>query len=267
MLGISDGISRLSDRRSIESYWDLLVLLVQKDLKVRYKKNVLGYLWSIASPLTFALVYYFAFQIVLQIRAEGYALILISGLFPWQWFANSLASSPNYFIATSQILRKVRFPLSIVPLAANLNNMIHFLLSLPVVVVMLLIYDKAPSLTWLYGVPLLVTVQLAMLHGVSLILSSLNLFLRDIERVAQIITQFTFFFTPIIYTVDMLPPEYLPFLPLNPAAPLMVNWRYLILDGKLDWFYFLCSVGYALLFLALGTWVFNKLSSRFAEVA
>lgn len=267
MLGISQGISRLSDRRSIESYRDLLILLVQKDLKIRYKKNVLGYLWSIASPLTFALVYYFAFQIVLQIRAEGYALILISGLFPWQWFANSLGSSPSYFLATSQMLRKVRFPLSIVPLAANLNNMIHFLLSLPVVLVMMLIYDETPSWSWIYGIPILVTLQLIMLHGISLILASLNVFLRDIERVAQIITQFTFFFTPIIYTVDMLPPEYLRWLPLNPAAPLMVNWRSLILDGTMDWGYVLFSVGYALLFLALGTWVFNKLSSRFAEVA
>ncbi|MEO1147833.1 MAG: ABC transporter permease [Cyanobacteria bacterium J06638_22] len=267
MLGISQGISRLSDRRSVESYWDLLILLVQKDLKVRYKKNVLGYVWSIASPLTYALVYYFAFQVVLQVRAEGYGIILISGLFPWQWFANSMMASPNYFIATSQILRKVRFPLSIVPLAANLNNMIHFLLSLPVVLLMLFVYQRTPSWSWLYGVPLLVIVQMVMLQGISLIFSSLNLFLRDIERVAQVITQFTFFFTPIIYTVDMLPPKYLPFLPFNPAAPLMVNWRYLILDGTLDWGYYLCSVGYALLFLALGTWVFNKLSSRFAEVA
>lgn len=267
MLGIADGISRVSDRRSIQSYWDLLILLVEKDLKVRYKKNVLGYLWSIGSPLTFAFAYYFAFQIVLDLRADGYAIILISALFPWQWFANSMGTSPNYFVATSQLLRKVRFPLSIVPLAANLNNLIHFLLSLPVVIGMLLLFDMAPSWSWLYGVPLLATIQLVMLQGISLIFSSLNLFLRDIERVSQIITQFAFFFTPIVYTVEMLPEKYLPFLPLNPAAPLIVNWRSLFLEGTLNPVYLLYSVGYALLFLALGTWVFKKLSYRFAEVA
>jgi len=262
-----NGILKWSDRRSLESYWDLLVLLVQKELKVRYKRNVLGYVWSIANPLAFAFVYFFAFKIVMRIQAEAYPLVLLSGLFPWQWYANSITTSPTYFISTSAIIRKVNFPRSIIPLAATLNNMVHFLFSVPVILLLLVIYQRTPSLAWVYGFPLLILIQTITVYGISLFLSSLNLFLRDIERVAQIIAQLAFFFTPIIYTVDLIPPQYRVLIPFNPAAPLMISWRDLILDGQMDWIYILISGGYALLFLGIGYWVFKKLSYRFAEVA
>lgn len=261
------GIAKWGDRRSLESYWDLLVLLVQKELKVRYKKNVLGYVWSIANPLAFAFVYFFAFKVVMRIQAEAYPLVLLSGLFPWQWYANTITTSPNYFISTSAIIRKVSFPLSTIPLAATLNNMLHFLFSVPVLLLMLFFYHRIPTVHWIYGLLLLVVIQTTTLYGISLMLSALNLFLRDIERVAQIVAQFAFFFTPIVYTVDLIPERYRVFLPLNPAAPLMVSWRDLILKGQFDWMYVLISAGYALIFLGLGYWVFRKLSYRFAEVA
>jgi len=262
-----NGLLRWSDRRSLESYWDLLWLLVQKELKVRYKNNVLGYVWSIANPLAFAFVYFFAFKVVMRIDAEAYPLVLLSGLFPWQWYANTITASPNYFIATSAIIRKVNFPRSIIPLAATLNNMVHFLFSVPVILLLLLFYQRVPSLAWIYAMPLLVIIQTITLYGIALIFSSLNLFLRDIERVSQIIAQFAFFFTPIVYTVDLIPERYRVFLPLNPAAPLMVSWRDLILEGRVDWLYILISFGYALVFVGVGYWIFQKLSYRFAEVA
>lgn len=79
--------------KSLQYYKDLIVVLTQKELKVRYKRSFPGYLWSIANPLALAVVFYVAFKVVMRIQIENYTLFLISGLFPWQWFSNSVSSS------------------------------------------------------------------------------------------------------------------------------------------------------------------------------
>jgi len=262
-------MKRLKDfsyHRNLENYRDLLLVLLQKEVKVRYKSKVLGYLWSIASPLAFAFVYYIAFSGILRVRVEGYPLILMSGLFPWQWFGNSVGTAPKLFLNNATIIKKVNFPRNIIPLATVMNHMVHFVLSLPVIVLFMMVYHKPISISWLYGMPMMILIQLVTVYGISLILASLNLFLRDIERLTQIVMTFAFYFTPIIFTLDMIPEEYRYLIPFNPAAPLMINWRYLILDGTVDFYYLGISVAYAIAFLLLGTAVYNKLSWKFAEV-
>lgn len=257
---------RVGGRHKIESYRDLLLLLVQKELKVRYQENVLGYLWSVGNPLSFALVYYFAFKVVMQVNVDAYPLVVMSGLFPWQWYSGAVTSAPNNFLTAAAILKKVNFPRHIIPLAATLNHMIHFVFTLPVLIMFVIAYQRPVSVVWLYGFPLQILIQFVTLFGISLMLSSLNLFLRDIERLMQILMRLAFYFTPIIYTTDLIPDRYLKLVPFNPAAPLMINWRELILKGTLDWNYVFISSGYAILFLVIGWWIYSKLSHRFAEV-
>ena len=113
---------------------------------------------------------------------------------------------------------------------------------------------------------MMILIQLVTVYGISLILASLNLFLRDIERLTQIVMTFAFYFTPIIFTLDMIPEGYRYLIPFNPAAPLMINWRHLILDGTVDFYYLGISVAYAIAFLLLGTAIYKKLAWKFAEV-
>ena len=80
---------------------DIVIVLLQKDLKVRYKNSILGYLWSVAHPLAFAVVFYVAFKVIVKIPVENYALFLICGLFPWQWFANSVNAAPMIFLGNA----------------------------------------------------------------------------------------------------------------------------------------------------------------------
>lgn len=260
-------IKHVGSRRDLENYRDLLVVLLQKELKVRYTNKFLGYLWSIANPLSTALIYFVAFGLIMQVREADYPLVLISGLFPWQWLANSITSSPNLFVGSSSIIKKVNFPRNIVPLCAALNHAIHFAVSIPVIIILLLMYQKTPSLSWLYGFPILMVIQLCTGYGVALALSSINLFFRDLERLTSIVMHFLLFLTPILYTVERYPEEHRPLLMLvNPAAPLIVNWRSLILEGTLNYSYLLISLGYAVIFLAIGYSVYKKLSWKFAEL-
>lgn len=250
----------------IQNIIDLIIVLTQKEMKVRYKSSFLGYLWSIAHPLTFAFVFFIAFKMVMRIAMENYTLFLIAGLFPWQWFSNSVSLSPMVFLSNASIIKKVNFPRNIIPFTIVLQDMIHFILSIPVIILFLFIYRKSPFLSWFYGIPLLMVIQFLMTFGVSLIVSSVNLFFRDLERLTSIFVTLFFYFTPIIYPETMIPETYKPFINLNPLAPLVVSWRNLFLKGTLEPFYLLISFLYAILIFALGYQVYRKLSWRFAEI-
>ena len=252
--------------KKIQYIYDLIYLLTLKEIKVRYKSSVLGYLWSIAMPLCYAFVFYISFKVVMKIKMENYSLFLICGLFPWQWFANSLGASSTVFLSNSSIIKKVNFPRSSVCIAMVLNDGVHFLLSIPVIILFLFLYHKNPSPIWLIGVPILFIVQFIFTLGLSLLISSINMFFRDLERLVMVFLTLLFYFTPIIYEETMIPERYRYLINLNPVAPLMVAWRHLFLNGDINYMYFLISFLYGLFFFSFGLWIFNILSPRFAEV-
>lgn len=253
------------NRRSLENYRDLLLVLFQKEFKIRYKNKVLGYVWSIANPLANAVIYFFAFSVIMGIREENYILFLITGLFAWQWFSNAVSSSPKLFVGNS-LIKKIAFPRILIPLSAALNHMVHFILSIPVIILFLAIHHKVPSISWIWGIPVLLTVHLFMSLGLSLTFAALNLFLRDIERLVAILIHFTFYLTPILYSEDLIPADYKNYIYLNPVAPLVISWRKLFLDGTIVPMYMLASFGYALVFFGIGYFIYSKLSWKFAEV-
>ncbi|HOP85715.1 MAG TPA: ABC transporter permease [Syntrophorhabdaceae bacterium] len=252
--------------RLIHHYIDLITVLTQKDLKVRYKNSFLGYLWSIAHPLAFALVFFIAFKVVVKIRVENYTLFLISGLFPWQWFANSVNGAPMIFINNASIIKKVNFPKNVLVLTHVLQDMIHFLLAIPVIALFLIIYGKAPSVSWCYGIPILLFIQFFITYGLSIIVASTNLFFRDLERLTMLFTTLLFYFTPIIYPEHMIPNHYKPLIHLNPMASLMVSWRNLFMVGVLDIFEICLALVYAIIIFFLGHVIYKSLSWRFAEI-
>jgi lipopolysaccharide transport system permease protein len=253
-------------RHSFQYLFDLVLVLTQKELKVRYKNNVLGYLWSVAHPLAFAFVFYIAFKVIMKIQMEAFALFLIAGLFPWQWFANSVTSTPTIFMSNASIIKKVNFPKNIIPLTIVLQDMIHFVLSIPVIMLFMAIYHKPIGWIWIIGIPILLFIQFLFTYGISLAVSSINLFFRDLERLITILITLILYFTPIFYPETMIPARFGFYLKLNPLAPLMVSWRNLFLKNQLDFSYLMISFGYGLLFLVLGYLIYRKLSWKFAEV-
>jgi lipopolysaccharide transport system permease protein len=251
---------------SLENYRDLLIVLTHKEIKVRYKSSVLGYLWSVANPLAIAIVFYLAFKIVMRIKIEAYSLFLITGLFPWQWFSNSVSLSPMIFLSNASLIKKVSFPRNVLSLVNVLQDMIHFILAIPVIVLFMIMYHRSPSWTWLYGIPLLLVIQFCMTYGVAVAISSVNLFFRDMERLTSIFMMLVFYCTPVIYPESMVPDQYRWLLAVNPVAPLMISWRTLLMDGALDPMYVVLSAGYAVVFLTIGHAVYTRLCWRFAEV-
>ncbi|MDI6889827.1 MAG: ABC transporter permease [Thermodesulfovibrionales bacterium] len=250
----------------IQHYIDLITVLTQKEIKVRYKNSFLGYLWSIGHPLAFAMVFFIAFKVVMRIQIEDYALFLIAGLFPWQWFSNSVNAASMVFLGNASIIKKVNFPRNLIPFTQVLQDMIHFILAIPVIVLFLFIYHKSPSLSWVYGIPALLAIQFLMTYGFCLTVSSTNLFFRDLERLAVIFTTLMFYFTPIIYPESMIPERYKYLVNINPLTPLMVSWRNLFLNGILDPLSLIISLTYSIFAFMIGYLIYRRLSWKFAEV-
>ena len=254
-----------SGRARAVQFRDLVRELTRKELKVRYRNSFLGYVWSVASPAAQALVYFFAFKVVVRIAVDDYGLFLIAGLFVWQWFINSLTVCTGVFLMNASLIKKVAFPRQALPLASVLNDCLHFLLSLPVIAVVAALYGVFPRLSWSYGLPILVFLQFLLVLGFGLLVSSINLFFRDLERLVTILLSIVFYATPIIYPLDMVPSRFRPLVFLNPMTPLVVNYRSVLLDGVLQWRYVGLSLVYGLVWLGLGWCIFARLRWRFAE--
>lgn len=252
--------------KSLQYHTDLIIALTKKELKVKYKRSFLGYLWSVANPLALALVFFIAFKIIMRVQIENYTLFLIAGLFPWQWFSNSVNSSAMVFVGNASLIKKVNFRRESLVIATVLNDMLHFLLSVPVIVLFLFYYGMHPTLTWIIGIPVLLIIQFIMTFGISLAIAAINLFFRDIERIVLIFTTLFFYITPIIYAEDMIPVKYHAILVLNPLSVLIVNWRNLFMHGTMDPLGVVSAFGYSLVVFAAGYLVFRRLRMRFAEV-
>jgi lipopolysaccharide transport system permease protein len=253
-------------RTAFEYYRDLILVLVVKDLKVRYKSTFLGYAWSVLHPLAFAMVFFFVFRIVMRIQIENFALFLIAGLFPWQWLSNSLMASNSFFLGNSSLIRKVKFPRSVLALAGVLNDAVHFVISIPVILLFMLFYRVSPTVSWFWGIPLLAAIQLLLTFGISLLVASLNLFFRDMERLTAILTMLLFYMTPVVYPVSMLPERMRWLLYANPLAPIIVAWRRLFLEGRVELGLAAIALGVALPTFGLGYAVYRSLEWRFAEI-
>ena len=254
--------------RRVEYARDLLWVLVLKELRVRYKRTVLGYAWSLLQPLAFAGVYYLVFKQFLRIPTGDidYTVFLICGLFSWQWFANGVTSSTYALVSNGPLITKVKFPRVYAVLSGFMNDVVHFLLSLPVVFLVVLGFGHTPHWSWLWLLPAMLLVQGGLVLGLSLLFATSTLFLRDLERLVTIGVLMLFHLTPVVYPESMIPEGFRWILYANPMGAMTVNWREVFLYGRVDPAMLGVSLGASALALTVGAAVFYKLQARFAEV-
>lgn len=245
---------------------DLILVLTHKELKARYQSSFLGYLWSVAHPLSLAGALYLAFKLILDVPIRDYPLFVVTGLFCWQWFQNSLISSSGIYLRNATLIKRVRFSNNCLPLAVVLHDMLHFLLSIPILAVFLTVYGRPVPAALLYGAPVLLALQALFLHGLCLAVASLTLFFRDLERLVLVALMLAFYCTPISYSELLVGPSYRWMFYANPLAVHVIGWRTLLLDGTLSGPVVLSAAAYAGMALAAGHWIYGRLSHKFAEV-
>jgi len=214
---------------------DLVRVLVSKELELRYRGTSLGVLWSLANPLAFAIVLHIAFREVYRVPIERYPVFILSALFPWQWFATSIGAAPLVFFNNAPLLKKLRFSPSSLCAAVVAGDLVHFVATLPVILLLVLVTGgEGLSSAWLGGIPLLIVIQAAITLGIVLLISSANVFFRDLDQLVRVGMSLLFYLTPVVYPESLMPGLLRFTLFVNPFAPILVAWRALFLDGTLS---------------------------------
>ena len=268
--------------REVWVYRELVGNLVVRDLKVRYKSSVLGFLWSLLNPLLLMAVFTVVFTIMLPNYSVPYfPVFVLCGLLPWNFFTTSIMTSVTSISGSGHLVKKVYFPREILTISNVLANFVNFLLALPVLFGLIALFG-IPLTVWLAYLPLIMLIELLFTLGVSLVLATLNVFYRDTSVIMEVLVQAWFFLTPVFYPIDLLPATTTLFglvLPLrrllyilNPMASIVASYRS-VLYGNADgspptapgWDFFLRTALTALLTFVLGYAIFRRHSARFAE--
>ena len=268
--------------RELLSYRELIENLVMRDLKLRYKSSVLGFLWSLLNPLLLMLVFTVVFTVMLpQASIPKFPAFVLCALLPWNFFSTSILAALGSITGNGHLINKVYFPREVLPIASVLASFANFLLALPVLFVLLLLF-KIPITIWVAYLPVIMLVQIVFTVGIALLLSAVNVFYRDTGVIMEVIIQAWFFLTPVFYPIDLLPQastwlgvtvpvRRLTYI-LNPMASIIASYRsvlYGFTNGSppappaLD--FFSRTVLTAIVCFVVGYWVFTRYSHRFAE--
>jgi lipopolysaccharide transport system permease protein len=250
------------------AYRELLYFLIWRDVKVRYKQTAIGAAWAIIQPLFTMIVFSLFFGRLGKIPSDGvpYPIFCYTALVPWTFFSQGLSQASNSLVGSANLIKKVFFPRLSIPIASVTSGLIDFALAFIVLLGMLLYYGILPTVNVIW-LPLLILLTLVTSLGVSLWLSALNVYFRDVHHTIPFLTQFWLFATPIAYPSSLLSEPWRTLYSINPMVGVVEGFRWALLGtetapGPM----LIVSSLAALALLVSGTFYFRRLEKTFADV-
>jgi lipopolysaccharide transport system permease protein len=256
----------MTPNREYQRKKDLLLLLTKKEITLRYKRTVLGIVWSLLNPILFAIVFVVAFKIFLKIHMENYTFFFLSALFPWNCFVASVTMSTSTLIGNVSLIKRIRFPRYFLVIATILAQFVNLVFALPIMVGLSFFYGNGPGISWLLAIPILIIIQFVATTGICLAVSMMNAYFRDMEYIVGVVISMLFWMTPIMFPLETVPEAFRGYLIFNPLAYLIPAWRDVFMSNVIDWGSIGISLGSALVFFLLGLLVFQRLGKRLDEV-
>ncbi|MCP3098543.1 ABC transporter permease [Myxococcus sp. K15C18031901] len=220
--------------RELYQYRGLLLSLVQRELKARYRGSFLGFLWTFLNPTLHMLVYALLFTVVMRQNTPNYAYFMFVGLLPWIWFSSSLSAGASAISDRRDLMTKVRFPAQVLPTTVVVTNLCNYMLSLPLMLVLGAFYGQLP--TWhVIAFPLVVAIQLVFTLAIVYILAAINVAFRDLQHIVNNVLTLWFFTTPVLYQTSTIQDERmrLAVLTLNPMSSLLVSYQAIFYEHRL----------------------------------
>jgi ABC-2 type transport system permease protein len=243
----------------------LIGLLVARDLKVRYKRSILGFLWTLLSPLFTIMIFAVVFSQLFSRYYKDYKLYMISGVLFWNFFATTTAQGLISVVVNGGITRKINVPKLIFPISVVCSNSVNLLLSFIPLVGFILFADARITIHLLW-LPLVMPLLFAFTLGMVLILSTAMVFVRDVRNIWDAVVMIWFFLTPVFYPRAVVPDKYDQILRFNPMLSIIEVCRlpiYLGISPPLN--LYLKSALATIAVLSLGLWVFRKFEERFVH--
>lgn len=254
--------------RELWGFRDLLVILMMRDIKLRYKQTALGVLWVILQPLLTSIILAVVFGVFADLPSGDvpYLLFVFTGMLPWNVFSGALQRAGNSLITDERLISKVYFPRMAIPIASSAAVLVDFLVAFAVLFVLLFAYQVA--LTWqLILVPVLLLVTLVASVGVSLFFSALNVYYRDFMYMLPFIIQVWMYASPVAYSADLISGPVRNLFVLNPMFGIIQGFRWALLDvGDFPAVALGTATVLAVLLFMGGALVFQRVERNFADV-
>ncbi len=213
-------------------YRYLLRNLISRDLKARYKGSIFGILWSLLNPLAMMLVFTLLFTVMGNDSTRQYAIFVLVGLIPWNFFSGSMISGTTAVTSNSSLIKKVYFPRELLPVSALLSNLVNFAIAFIVLIIFLYAFRIGLTIHALW-IPAILITQLIFTLGLVLLLGALNVFYRDVMMILEVVMLAWFFLTPVFYSLEIFGDTATLFgITFNPAQVMRwINPMASIIDG------------------------------------
>ena len=255
--------------RELFAYKSMLRSLVKREVRGRYKGSLLGFLWNFITPLVQIAVYIMIFSMIFRVDIDHYEIYIIAGMVPWIFLSESLISGSGSIVNNSNMVTKIYFPRSILPISTVVSKFVNFVISIGIEVVIILATGYGLDPVMLLLLPLVTLLFFMAITGVTLILAAINTYFRDVEYIVNVLMMVLVWLSPIMYMRSMSSEGSLMsiILNLNPVTYYIEAFQAIFYYQALpELFTMVFCVVFAVAILAFGFYVFNKLEKDFAEV-
>ena len=251
--------------KELYDYREMLSNLVKKDLKVRYKGSVLGFLWTFLNPLLQLIVYTIVFSTIMKVGIDKFYIYLFIGLIPWLFFATCIQAGSVSILMNKDLIKKIYFPRIILPISTVNSAFMNMFYSMIVVLLTILVSGIGFN-KYILFLPLAMIIQYILVLGMTFIFSALNVYFRDLEYILNIIVMIWFYLTPIVYKIEMIPEKYRFWFYLNPMTGIITFYRDILYYKRMPSFNSFGGILiYGIVMIVIGYFVFEKLQKNFAE--
>ncbi len=258
--------SAWDELRELVRYRSLVRYLVASGLRTQSTPTALGQLWWLLDPLLLGAVYFLLVDVIMRRGGDDFAVFVFASVVVWKHFQTSVRNATAITVSREQAMRQVRFPRSVLPLAATLTETVYFAFGLLVVIVAAIPFGIAPAPA-LALLPIVAAVQVVLALAIAFVLSALNVFFRDVQHLSGHAFRIWFYLSPGLYAVSLVPERLRTVYDLNPFVTLLPAYHTILLDGGAPDWSALAIVSAAATLLLLGAYaLFVRLAPSFAFV-
>ena len=251
-------------------YRELFYFLSWRDILVRYKQTVIGIAWAVVRPFLTMLIFTFIFNRVAKLHSDAsipYPLLVMAGMLPWQFFANSLTESSTSLTNNTNLISKIYFPRLIVPSSSVITSFVDFLITLVIMASMMMWYRFSPDWHLLFLLPF-VLLSFMCAFGAGLWFAALNVEYRDFRYIIPFVVQFGLYLSPVGFSSSIVPIKWRALYSLNPCVGIIDGFRWSLLRGEsvIWWPSVLISIALTCVICGGGLWYFRRMEKTFADI-
>ena len=252
--------------KELWQYREMIINLVKRDLKSRYKGSVLGFLWMFLNPLFQLCVYTIVFSVIMRMDIEKFYLFLFVALVPWIFISTCLTGGTTVIFGQQDMVKKIYFPREVIPISYVTSAFINMLFSFLIVFLAVLVSGFGFYWKGMLYLPIIMLFEYLLALGIAFAISAATVYFRDLEQIVSVVMMAWIYITPIMYTIDYVPEQYRYFMMLNPMTPIVEVYHQILYYRMVPTPNYLLLAGTTgCLVFAIGFLLFTVLERNFAE--